>query len=188
MSLRKEKVSHRPRLPGPNWPPHLHAVLWLLKGAIIFSRSIHVAVSGRISFFFYDWVIFYCQKQNKTKKSPSMAKPSTGALDPGSSYSKILLLLCITSLSAGTFATGYTHAPVLSWNHIPFSSSYSMSWSKSSWKTYSYLELLVLFYHSQLKPQQSGSRPPSPLALELCPPTMKDGFDSSNEETIVYIF
>lgn len=41
-----------------------------------------------------------------------MAKPSTGALDPGSSYSKILLLLCITSLSAGTFATGYTHAPV----------------------------------------------------------------------------
>ena len=33
---------------------------WLISLSIIFSKFIHIAANGRISFFFYSWIIFHC--------------------------------------------------------------------------------------------------------------------------------
>ena len=39
---------------------YLSFYLWLISLSIIASRSIHVVANGKISFFFYGWVVFHC--------------------------------------------------------------------------------------------------------------------------------
>ena len=39
---------------------HFYFSLWLISLAIMPSRSIHGVANGRIFYFFYDWIIFYC--------------------------------------------------------------------------------------------------------------------------------
>ena len=39
---------------------YLSSSVWLVSLSIITSKSIHVAVNGIISFFFYDWIVFHC--------------------------------------------------------------------------------------------------------------------------------
>jgi len=42
------------------WYHTVFVFLWLISLRIIFSRSIYIAANGRIPFFFYGWLIFWC--------------------------------------------------------------------------------------------------------------------------------
>ena len=39
---------------------YLSFSVWLISLSIMPSKSIHVAANGKMSFFFYDWVVFHC--------------------------------------------------------------------------------------------------------------------------------